>query len=653
MSNILLLTVSLIGAMLILIITFCLFIHLHNREKIWYKKICILGVMAAGLIAVFPLWILQNNYLLFSFIFSVFTAIKLFFISTDYAIYYAILKSQGDSVLIIVYEIFLAVLFFLAPLCTATIILSLIGDYLNYTKIHIRRYTSRYIFSELNEKSFSLASSMKNEGKVNGLYIFCGLNRSERNAHPLYTKTIQEGFYVVDKEILEIKPAHTKETKYYLISSNDDKNVDTALNLIEIYKGKKNILIVVLSNEKESEFLLDMKNAEQKNSKVDLLLLNEQRAMTLNLLFDNPLYNVLGPENNVSMLIIGGGVLGLEVLKSSLWCSRSGGKYSFDVTILDKNINLSSGRFTRDCPCISLNDYHISFHQQDINPETNNLLTFIDGNKGKFNYIVIATEDDEINIKTALDIKASYLRNQWSANISVAIRNDLKFCQMFNVSRKSEQSSVILFPFGNNTRMFQYNKLKNNIWEKYAKCINMIYTNTYKKNNGESTDISKEVCDSFWRDLSLQKKRSSRTLAVFLKYSLWLQGYKIDNKLGTDITFKDTRSDEQILEYAKIEHERWNTFTMVDGFFPWSYEDIKKLPKNARAIAEGNLHLVKTQMPEWRLHGCITDWYTLSQMDTELKTSFINYDIELTKHIPDIVSGFEGLLGYRTFIKKR
>lgn len=653
MSDTIILMISLCGAVLLLAGSCGLFVHYHKRHRTWLKPIIILGVVFSGIVTVIPLWNIQYGDWIVSLILASFTALRMFFLSANYNVLYTAIESQGDSFFTTGYEIWLSLIFLLAPLCTATVLISLLGDYIKYAKICFSRFKTLYVFSELNEKSFSLASSMKNEGGVEGLYIFCGLSRNARNEHPLYTQTVKEGFYVVDKEILRIKPADKKKTHYYLFSSNNDKNVDTALNLMEMWKGCKNILICILSNEKESEYLLDRKNAELEDLKVNILHLNEMRAMAFDLLFNNPLYTVLGPDNNVSMLIIGGGELGLEVLKNSLWCSRSGGKYSFDVTIVDKDISLSYGRFTRDCPCISSSDYHITFHRQDMDAETGDLLSFIEEQKGRFNYIVIATDDDEINIKTALDLRASYLRNHWHADISVAIRNDLKFSLMLGVKDDAAAASVRIFPFGSNVRMFAYKKLKSNIWEKYAKCINMIYENIYRENVGLPTDFSVEAYNSFWKDLTLQKKRSSRTHAVFLQYSLWLQGYGIDYKPAAGEVSDYRISEKEISEYAKIEHDRWNTFTLTEGFFPWDYEAIKKLPKNARAIAAGDLRSVETQNKDLRLHGCITDWDTLIQMDNELKTSFVDYDLVLVEKIPDIISGLDGSLGYHTIIKKR
>ncbi|MDD3064189.1 MAG: hypothetical protein PHX50_15435, partial [Massilibacteroides sp.] len=652
MSNSPIFIVMMVTAILILLAYFGFFIYCHHKDKKWYKPIIILGVIFSGFFAILPLYLIQGEDGLTSVILSIFATLKMFFFSVPYETFYDILQSQNDTILTNFYRILLTGIFLLAPLCTATVILSLVGNYITYAKIGIHRFKNRCVFSELNEKSFSLASSMKKDNLYKkGMYIFCGMNRDVRHTHPLYTKAQKEGFYVIDKDILQIKPAFYKKTHYYLFSANEDENIDTGLYLMEKYKERTNVMICVLSDEKESEYLLDKKTEELKTKNINLLQVNEQRGMTFDLLFNNPLYSVLDHGDNVSMLIIGGGELGLEVLKNSLWCSRSGGKYSFDVTIVDTDIKLSQGRFTRDCPGISLEDYHVSFYPEDINAETSSLLSLIEEQKGRFNYIVVVTDDDEINIKTALDLRALYLRNQWYADISIAIRNDQKYSLMLKAKEDSKDTSVKIFPFGSSLRMFTYEKLNGNIWGKYAKCINMIYENTYLENIGKSTDTSLKTCNSLWNKLPLQKKRSSRAHAIYLKYSLWLQGYSIEYHPSDDAVSDHQISDEEILEYAKIEHERWNTFTLIEGFLPWNYEAIKRLPENEKALAAGNFQSVKTQDKLLRLHGCITDWDTLVQMDTELKTSFVNYDIELVKHIPDIISGYDGTLGYHTIIK--
>ncbi|MDV0441598.1 hypothetical protein [Methanorbis furvi] len=641
LTTALILSYAILAATLIFLIVFRLF-----RKK-WYRSIPVLGIFLAGVAAYYPL---SQEYSVFStLVHAIVESWQMFLLEINYGDVLSHLAGNSEE-LITGYEILLAILHLLAPVCTAVIILSVIGDYLAYGKIWIFRFTDRHIFSDLNEKTLSLIRDMKTH-KVPGSYIICGLSRSEREENLLYEEAKKCGCIIIDRSVQNVPPAHKKKTSYYLISSDGSINLDLALSLMEksaSHKNRDNIRIYVTSNETEAEYLLDQKTQTLGNNAVYTRHIDEPQLMAYELLYDNPLYLAVTDDwKNVSMLLIGAGYVGLEVLKSSLWCSRTNGQYTFSATVADKNAERTHSLFVRDCPALEPNDYNLTFLKDDIDAETADLINLLEKNKGNYNYIVIATNDDEINIRAALDIQAWYYKQNYPAYISVVIRDIQKYKLLTEVQKKSQNTSVKIFPFGCSERMYSHEKIIENKLEQRAVCINETY-NLVGNSNPDKPDYTKALAS--WKELPLLKKRSSTALAVFIKYVLWMRGYEISTTEENE-TYQIT--DHELEEYSQLEHQRWNAYTLTEGYYPFEYD---KLISHKNNLAHINGDLTKklyVKDENKRLHGCITDWDTICKIAKDVNGNYAEYDRNFIRRIPQIISGYNGTFGYKYYIRKK
>lgn len=625
---------SLSISLLILLLTCGIFIGCRVWLHKWFQAIPTLGIFISGFVSFIPLN--EDNNLFITIISSILDSVKLFVLENSY------LETIANLTYLLGYnylfgEFVFALLYVSAPICTAVIILSLISDYLIYARLKIPTTKNKYVFSSLNEKTLALSQSMKKNGMV-GLYIFCSVERSKREQNILYDIAKKNNFIVIERNILSIPPAKKKDTLYFVISDNSSENLDITLSLMEKHQDYKNVKIFITSNEAEDEALLDNKNMKLKNNNVNLRHINETQLMAYELLQENPLYNAIQNDgNHISMLIIGGGKIGREILKNSLWCSQSL-RYTFDVTVIDKNIQRVEGIFTRQCPAIKKDDYNILFHHENIDADTDEIIKFIENNNGKYNYIVIATSNDETNIKTAFDLQSWYMRNNHDAIISVNVRDEQKYNLITKV--KSDQkytTNVQLFPFGCNILMYSYEKIIDSALEKMAICINGIYKETYEHNHSPNNDwiLTQDSVLEDWRYLKLQKRRSSMALAVFIKYIIWME----NGELTVDcLTNQLHISNEKLIELAKLEHKRWCIYQLIEGFYPWDYSEYQESVEFKTG---------KTNNEVKRIHACITDWNTMLKIDNNGGFSFSEYDKEYVKHIPDIISGFNGLFGYQ------
>ena len=618
----------------ILFITCVIFVVCRIWLHKWYQSIPVIGIFASGFSAFIPLN--ETPEIFRTIVSSGLDSVKLFILETSYLETIEALTTITGSEYIFG-EIVFAILYISAPVCTAVIIISLVSDFLIYAGLKIPISTNRYIFSELNEKTLSLSKSMKEHG-ISGLYIFCDVERSTQNQNIFYNQAKKKNAIIIERNILSIPPSKKNDTFYFIISDDSSKNLDISLSLMDKHQKCSNVKIFITSNEAEDEALLDNMAKKLENEKINVRHINETQLMAYELLLENPLYNVINPSmNHISMLIIGGGSIGNEILKNALWCSRSL-SYTFDVTVVDKDIKKSAGMFSRQCPAIIHKEYGITFHQQNIDAETDELVKFVDENKGRFNYIVIATSDDEINIKTAFDLQAWYERENKSAIISVNVRDEQKYNLISRMNKDTIcNDSTQIFPFGCNLLMYSYEKIIDSALEKAAICINGIYKQTYENhiNSDVSWEFNYESALEDWRGLSLQKRRSSMALGVFVKYIYWMW----DNESSHgNIDSQLKLNEEMINKYAELEHLRWCTYQLIEGYYPWSYDMF---------ILSCKSSIKSTRDDTRRLHACITDWETIQKMDAELGSCYAEYNREYIKNIPDIISGFQGEFRYK------
>ena len=85
------------------------------------------------------------------------------------------------------------------------------------------------------------------------------------------------------------------------------------------------------------------------------------------MLFNHPLFNEISKEDKISsILIVGAGKTGCELLKTCLWCGQLGNDYRLEITVIDKNADSVEKTFQLECPEFFNGEYKISFIQSDV-----------------------------------------------------------------------------------------------------------------------------------------------------------------------------------------------------------------------------------------------------------------------------------------------
>lgn len=438
-------------------------------------------------------------------------------------------------------------LWVLAPLGTASFLFMLIRSLFQGTMLKFNHKRPVYYFSSLNEKSFTLANSLYEQSrnlpkKEQPFLVFCQVDVGDENNTELQFSADAERLGAIFEKdpvhAIKLKDPLRQQVKIFLMDEDEDNNILSLLRMEEsvcpVLPGNNcagiatipSSDIYIFSTHESSELLFDQtlenfnkivkdsKIAHEENPAVpvyhyrfNLHLIDETKLIVQNLLLEHPLFEPLfyvpehdgytqrdpnaDRDDHISVLAIGGGMLGMELVRSAMVCGITD-NYNFDVQVIDQNAKtlekqfryFSSYKHCFDDPSpaeedtlkvdapIQLPDI---FNGEDglgtsIKPvfhEADCRSTDFDEVLEKYcqhsNYIVVATGDDELNISTARHLQRWYARldiihrriPSRPPMIFAAIRNS----ERYEALKRLEEESAVgkakqLFLFGNNEDIF-------------------------------------------------------------------------------------------------------------------------------------------------------------------------------------------------------
>ena len=511
--------------------------------------IIIISSIAALAILVFPFMEENNN--TFKVLDSVFYSLKCLGLNQDFSIISNIdlLTINGFLYAIFIYGLFLAL-----PILTASVILIFLGDMFVKVKFAINKNKRLYIFSEMNEKSLMVARRiLKRKGNMAKI-VFTNFDR-ERNREDI------KALKITDK-ILDLKIGNENKVTFYLISENEEENLENALELITKYHNRDKTKIYVVNNSDVATVILDSSN----KGKINVEIINETERMVYDLLDRIPLY-LNAEKNKISVLIVGCGRVGQEFLKTAVWCGQIIG-YELEINVIDINSEKIKEKLEIDNPEL-LNNYNINFIDADI--KSKKAEEEIQRLKST-NYVFVSMESDEKNIDTAILLRKIFLKNDKEnfnrrPIINLWIDNESKK-ERINKLVNERNNSYNLNAFGSIKDMYYDNCIINSKLESLAKQVHLSY-------NPKDTTLKQY-------NLLEYNKCSSRATALHLKYKLFsVLKDKYTNNLEEDLkNYEMIVNDEVIEKLSENEHERWNAYTRSIGYTTSSIEDVKKYIKN-------------------------------------------------------------------------
>ena len=394
---------------------------------------------------------------------SIHSAISLFLAGGDFEFILSIIANFSDA-LQRGYTILFSLLFVLAPMLTFGFVLSFFKNISAYLLYFTHYFSTAYIFSELNEKSLSLAKSIHTNNSKNCLFVFTDVYESEdEKTYELTSEAKNIGAIFFKKDMLSVSfeiHSKKKDLTFFAIGEEHSENIRQALALFNRLKFRNNTNLYVFSTEVEADVLLangceitqrsiNLDDRNKQKIAIKVRLVNDVQALIYRLLYEKGYENIFASAREqgtgikkINALIVGMGEHGAEMTKALSWFCQMDG-YDVEINCFDKDES-AGDRFYSLCPelmrysgykdifgdakyTINLNSYDVrtkSFDDKitELQPAT---------------YIFVALGNDETNIATAIKLRSLYSRLQCSPIIQAIVydsekKNALENLRNFN-----------------------------------------------------------------------------------------------------------------------------------------------------------------------------------------------------------------------------
>ena len=448
------------------------------------------------------------------------------------------------------YSSYLSVMFVVAPLLTFGFLISIFNNIKAYRKYLTHYWSDVYVFSEINEKSFSLAQSLKT-GHPEAIVAFSG---SKEDTDEWHVRAREIGAIRFYDDLLSINFArHSRkaEITFFAISEDEAENVQLALRLIETYREREHTSVYVVSSGIEGELLLS--NVEKGSVRVRRV--NEVRSLIYHdlynqgtSLFERALFTD-GKKKKISAVIIGLGQYGVEMLKALTWYCQMDG-YCIVIDAFDQD-PAAEERLRVQCPELLSEEFNGKEHPGDAyytirihsGADITTKSFFDELSKLKeTTYTLIALGSDELNLRTAVAVRQQFIR------------------------MKLQHTPTIQAIIYSTEKKDALKDMKNFRGEKYGIEFIGDLKNSYSEDVMINSRLEQEALkghlawgkeEEFWN--YEYNYRSSMASAIHRKAR---EKCRI---AGADKTEKElTEAERTIIE--SLEHRRWNAYMRSEGY---------------------------------------------------------------------------------------
>ncbi|MGN1103983.1 MAG: hypothetical protein ACI4QI_03825 [Candidatus Coproplasma sp.] len=362
-----------------------------------------------------------------SLLLSIHNTMRLFILDGDFEIIQTTVNSVTVSEgLAKAYSLYSAILFVVAPVLTAGIVLSFFKNVSASVKYALSPKADIYVMSELNERSIALAEDILTNPEIKGrrVVLFAGVFEREEEEHlDLVEQAKRLGAICFRKDVTEIglKPRSKGiKRKIYFVGDDEDINLKQALSMITAFRpnpllNTKDTHLYVMAGSVESEVLLDAAD----NGDMHVRRVRRARNFAIDTLKKYSIFDTqLTKEGKklISIVIVGLGHYGLELFKAFCWCGQMDG-YILQIHIFDAEDNLDKKIAASAPEIIKYNHkaiegepfYDIFFHE-NVDVTRPEFLEELSSLKD-ISSVYVCLGDDEMNIATAMRMRMQFTRD--------------------------------------------------------------------------------------------------------------------------------------------------------------------------------------------------------------------------------------------------
>lgn len=590
------------------------------------------GTYAMLFVLLFPLGIIDGIEELIRNIFlTLVEAAKVFGLNSSFATDIDLFNTSGHFAWI--YSFWLSLLYVMAPLLTASFLLTISHRTRNWVKWKFNLKKEVWIISEPSDKALLLAGSVLKKEKENVCIVFCDPSGKRTD------QIADIGAISAAKKIDELDEAYfgRKPATLFFITNNDERNLEDLLNFVRKKKNdlKKQILIYCFVSSPAGGFILNaiaqkekyikfrriaenkavvyqelLKVAEEvkeiksiKTLKEEFIIpakkeeIKETEATKLEVRQEQSVYEGISTpqgknaENEESdkkvsgeplhILIVGCGWIGSEMLKALLWCFV---RYDLVIDVIDKE---DVGKaFFRSCPgLLSEHDilkerystgYEIRFHNnKDI--RTFDISKDID-NAADIDFAFVALGNDIVNLECAVYLREAFRRLHRKKGIS---DEDIRLQQPKmhvvindpgnnNLDLRDHETSLAIRPFIQGQEYYTAKTLLDCDLEKDALLYHLCWDLIGMEDKKKG--ISEE------KDQSTIKKK-------FRMFRISINAWRIDRTIRKILSKKDNDDNTKNRQKKHTKHAEWRKLILKKTMIADFYEsDYNSWSSRARAV---------------------------------------------------------------------
>ena len=528
---------------------------LSKKHKASLFKSLFAGVFIAALFMFFPIHSVTAEATLLggwrAFLLSVFNSMQVFAIGCEFGVVRESMVFCPDW-LDVLYQVWAATLFVLAPIFTFGFVLSLFKNLSAYLKYLWAFNRDIYVFSELNEKSLVLANDIKAKNKNVSIVFTDVFEDNEENTYELIENAKRIGAICFKKDILVVdlkKHSRKRSVSFFAIGFNETENLNQSLKLIENYRDRENTHIYVFSTKIESELLLTSVG----KGMVKVRRINEVQSLVNRVLYEqgcvlfDSAREMPNGNKKISAIVVGMGSHGTEMVKTLTWFGQMDG-YKLEINAFDRD-PLSEEQFVAIAPELMSDDYN----GVDIEGEAQYKITIhpgIDVTSITFaneiakitdaTYVIVALGNDDVNINTAVTLRMYFERMKIHPVIHAIV---------YNSQQKKALKGI-------------------------------------KNYRGQEYDIEfiGDVESSYTEDVIIDSELEEDALKRHLKWGneeeFWTYEYNYRSSVASAIHMKAriqckipgaTKSENELTDEERniieaLEHRRWNAYMRAEGY---------------------------------------------------------------------------------------
>ena len=579
-------------------------------------------------------------------------------------------EKSGASLLFL--RVYSGILFWVSALVPAFGIWTVMGLFRNKMGYWFEssRYSFKknfYIFNGAGKKNVDLAESiwesLGKEEKRSSSFLFCNVEEELREEELEIILGIK-GLYTQDSPASLMKIIRYYSVSYlrwlytvfgpkrirYFLLEDESRNFDDAVGILKAAENTDrertaNVKIDILLHDNELDNILD---AQEKYG-IFVRVLDVERLYAQELYARWPLFSGLGVgEEKIELAILGKGSVAEELLLNAVWMGTIGSA-ALKITYIGEDADLLERKLKMSCP--GLFDKNKAGGEElrpdfvNIGNDKNPELGAMDLTKA--NYVIIAGENDESNIRLAMWYKTWVARQMSVRNrqpfLAVLVRDADKAEQAKRLKVQESQESYDFHIFGTDKEIFSARNLL------HSKLLESLYRVQLSYNcNDMGRQPTPEEEASTWDQLneSVYNFRSSEASALYIVNRFYDSGaieeqlrkeLEADNSnppeiSGSDLaeywykalysnevgsgskrlnelieTYNRLLRDENMVEkLSQTEHHRWSSYMVSNGWITMTKAETEEWMK-VRGSKEHKDYL--------RLrHACIVPWEELNEV---------------------------------------